>query len=96
MRWRISSGPVISGMITSVMTRSNILRVEQLDRLGAAAAGDRIVIEVLERADGRGAHARIVLDQQDAGAGDMDVGGLACAGRPDGAAPVAAASVRGR
>ena len=74
---RISSGPVISGMITSLMTRSNSLRVEQLDRLGAAGAGDRLVIELLERADGRGADPRIVLDQQDPGAGDVDVGSRA-------------------
>ena len=71
---RISSGPVISGMMTSLMTRSNVSLVEQLDRLGAAGAGDRLVIEVLERADGRGAHARIVLDQQDARAGHGRLG----------------------
>ena len=50
------------------------LRVEHLDRLGAAGAGDRFVVEILERADSRGADARIVLDDQDAGAGDVDVG----------------------
>src|SRR5574338_81701 len=48
--------------------------LEQLDRLGAAAAGDRLVVEVLERSDGRSAHPRVVLDQQDPRAGDMGVG----------------------
>src|SRR5205085_11773252 len=56
------------------------LRVEQLDGLGASGAGDRVVIEVLERADGRGTDSRIVLDQKDAGAGNVGVGGVAAVG----------------
>ena len=47
-----------------------LLLLEQLDGFGAARAGDRLVIEVLQRIDGRGAHPRIVLDQQDARAGN--------------------------
>ena len=82
-------------MMTSLMTRSKSAAPEQLDRLGAAGAGDRLVIQVLERADGRGAHPRIVLDEQDLGAGDVDVA-LARLGRGVGAGLRPSASVRGR
>ena len=61
-------------MITSLMTRSNSCAVEHLDRLGAAGAGDRFVIEVLERTDGRGADPRVVLDDQDPRAGHVRLG----------------------
>ncbi len=50
-----------------------ILALEQIDRLGAAAAGDRLVIEILKSTDGRSADARVVFDEQDTGAGDVDV-----------------------
>ena len=49
---------------------------EDLDGFGAAPAGDRIIIQVLERIDRRHAHARIVLDEQDPRTGDMDIGSL--------------------
>src|SRR5262249_13883223 len=45
-----------------------LLRLEQLYRFRPARAGDGLVIQILERADGRGAHAGVVLDEQDAGA----------------------------
>ena len=45
--------------------------LEQLDRLGAARAGDRLVIQILECIDGRRADPWIVLDQQDARARDV-------------------------
>ena len=47
------------------------LLLEQLDGFGAARAGDRLVIEVLERIDRRRADPGIILDQQDARAGHM-------------------------
>ena len=67
---RTSSGPVISGIITSVMTQ-----VECRDRARAGRAPPRrsaqatgSIAQVLERADGRSGDPRIVLDHQDRGA----------------------------
>ena len=68
---RTSSGPVISGIMMSVMISSMpaLLALEHLERLAAAGAGDRAIAELLERADGRAADPRIVLDDEDRGAG---------------------------
>ena len=48
-----------------------LLLLEQLDRFGAARAGDRLIIQIFQRIDGRRPDPRIVLDQQDARSGDM-------------------------
>ena len=67
----------------------------KLDGLGAAGAGDRLVVQILKRIDGRRADPRIVLDQQDARAGDVGLafGALHRRVQPHVAAAV---SVRGR
>ena len=77
MRCRISSGPAHLGHDHVADDEIEILALEQVDRLCAAAAGDRLVIQILERADGRGADSRVVLDEQYSSTGDMDVGILA-------------------
>jgi len=54
---------------------------EQFDRFRAARAGNRVIIQVLERSDSCGANARVILDQQYLGARDMGVGLAAVADR---------------
>src|SRR6185369_919066 len=49
------------------------LRVEELDRFGSASAGDRLIIEILERSYGGGADSRVILDQKDSCACDVNV-----------------------
>ena len=44
------------------------LALQYLERLAAAGAGDRPVAQLLQRADGRPADPRIVLDDEDRGA----------------------------